>query len=184
MPTPAHDATLRQHSRTRSPGRGPSRPRRGLRGLPARLRGRRPRGLPHSPWELLEHIRLAQRDLLDFCRDPAYVEGDWPAAYWPKSPVPPSPRAWKASLEAVAADREAFQEFVRTTPDLLAAIPGHAGKTILRSVLLAIDHTSYHVGQLLIARKLLERLTDVGFFIAPEAPHPALVNSVTSDPVS
>ena len=86
-----------------------------------------------------------------------YVEGEWPDDYWPKSPAPPSSRAWKASLEAVAADRRALQDFVATTPDLFAQIPGHEGKTILRSVLLAIDHTSYHVGQLLMARKLLAR---------------------------
>jgi hypothetical protein len=127
-----------------------------VKGLPAPLRGKRPKGFTHSPWELLEHIRLAQRDLLDFCRNPDYVEGDWPHAYWPESPAPPSPRAWKKSLETVAADRDAFQEFVKTTPDLFAEIPGHKGKTVLRSVLLAIDHTSYHVGQLLMARKLLE----------------------------
>ncbi len=126
-----------------------------LKGLPSGRRGKRPRGLPHSAWELLEHIRLAQRDLLDFCRDPAYVEGDWPAAYWPKSPAPPSPRAWNASLAAVAADRRAFQEFVAACPNLLAEIPGNPGKTFLRSVLLAIDHTSYHVGQLVTVRKLL-----------------------------
>jgi hypothetical protein len=128
-----------------------------LKGLPPARRGTRPRGFAHSPWELLEHIRLAQRDLLDFCRDPAYVEGDWPAAYWPKSPAPPSPRAWRASLEAVAADRRAFQEFVQATPDLFAEIPRFPGKTILRSVLLAIDHTAYHVGQLLMARRLLAK---------------------------
>ena len=127
-----------------------------VKGLPAPLRGKRPRGFAHSPWELLEHIRLAQHDLIDFCRNPDYVEGDWPDAYWPKSPAPPSPRAWKKSLEAIAADREAFQAFIKATPDLFAEIPGHKGKTILRSVLLAIDHTSYHVGQLLMARKLLE----------------------------
>lgn len=126
-----------------------------LRGLPADRRGKKPRGFAHSPWELVEHIRLAQRDLLEFCRNGRYVAGKWPEDYWPKSPAPPSPRAWKASLEAVAADRKDFQEFVATTPDLFAEIPGHAGKTILRSVLLAIDHTSYHVGQLLMARKLL-----------------------------
>ncbi|HTS03438.1 MAG TPA: DinB family protein [Thermoanaerobaculia bacterium] len=126
-----------------------------LKGLAAAGRGKRPRGFAHSPWELLEHIRLAQRDLLDFCRDPRYEEGDWPADYWPPTPAPPSRRAWAASLKAVAADRRAFQEFVRTAPDLFAEIPGHPGKTILRSVLLAIDHTSYHVGQLLMARKIL-----------------------------
>jgi len=128
-----------------------------VKGLSPRLRGKRPTGFTHSPWELLEHIRLAQRDLLDFCRDPHYTEGDWPDAYWPTSPAPSSPRAWTASLKAIAADREAFQTFVKTTPDLFAEIPGHKGKTVLRSVLLAIDHTSYHVGQLLMARKLLER---------------------------
>jgi hypothetical protein len=126
-----------------------------VKGLPAHLRGTRPRGLAHSPWELLEHIRLAQRDLLDFCRDPGYVEGDWPDAYWPKAPAPPSPRAWKASLEAIAADREAFQYFVKTAPDLLAAVPSRPGKSILRSVLLAIDHTAYHAGQLVLVRKIL-----------------------------
>lgn len=126
-----------------------------LKGLPASRRGKRPRGLPHSPWELLEHIRLAQRDLLDFCRDPDYEEGVFPDSYWPADPRPPSARAWKASLEAFAADRRAFQEFVETTHDLLAEIPGYPGKTILRSVLLAIDHTGYHVGQLLLTRKLL-----------------------------
>ncbi len=127
----------------------------GVKGLPARLRGKRPRGLAHSPWELVEHIRLAQRDLLDFCRDSGYVEGDWPDAYWPKSPAPPSPRAWKASLEAIAADREAFQKLVRTTPDLFASVPSRPGKSILRSVLLAIDHTAYHAGQIVLVRKLL-----------------------------
>jgi uncharacterized damage-inducible protein DinB len=127
-----------------------------VKGLPAPLRGKRPRGFAHSPWELLEHIRLAQHDLIDFCRNPDYVEGDWPDAYWPKSPAPSSPRAWKKCLEAIAADREAFQAFVKTTPDLFAEIPGHTGKTILRSVLLAIDHTSYHVGQIVMARNLLQ----------------------------
>ena len=125
-----------------------------VKGLPARLRGKRPKGSAHSPWELLEHIRLAQRDLLDFSRDPDYVEGDWPDAYWPKTPAPPTPGAWKASLQAIAADREAFQELVKTTPDLLASVPSRPGKSILRSVLIAIDHTSYHVGQLLMARRL------------------------------
>ncbi len=126
-----------------------------VKGLPASLRGKRPKGLPHSPWELLEHVRLAQNDLLDFCRDPDYLEGDWPAAYWPKSPAPPSPGAWKTSLDAIARDRREFQAFVKKTPDLFARIPGHGDKTILRSVLLAIDHTSYHVGQLLTVCRLL-----------------------------
>lgn len=128
-----------------------------VKGLPAGLRGKRPKGFTHSPWELLEHIRLAQRDLLEFCRDPDYVEGAWPADYWPKSPAPPSAASWKRSLAAIAKDRRALQAFVASAPDLLADVPSRKGKTILRAVLLAIDHTSYHVGQLLMARKLLER---------------------------
>ena len=128
-----------------------------LKGLPPSRRGKRPRGFAHSPWELLEHIRLAQRDLLEFCRNGRYVAGKWPEDYWPATAAPPTARAWNASLKAVAADRRAFQKFVRTTPGLFAEIPGNPGKTILRSVLLAIDHTSYHVGQLLMARKILER---------------------------
>lgn len=154
---PRNDASLREHlSRALSWESAHLSLEDAVKGLPARLRGKRPKGGSHSPWELLEHIRLAQRDLLDFCRDPNYVEGDWPDDYWPESPAPPSPHAWKKSLETVAADREAFQAFVETTPDLFAEIPGHEGKTFLRSVLLAIDHTSYHVGQLLMARKLLK----------------------------
>jgi uncharacterized damage-inducible protein DinB len=126
-----------------------------VKGLPVRLRGKRPRGFAHSPWELVEHIRLAQRDLLDFCRDPEYKEGDWPEAYWPATPAPPSPRAWRASLAAVADDAAAFQTLVESGPDVFSEIPRYRGKTILRSVLLAIDHTSYHVGQIVVVRKLL-----------------------------
>jgi hypothetical protein len=126
-----------------------------VKGLPAALRGKRPRGLAHSPWELLEHIRLAQRDLLDFCREPDYAEGVFPDSYWPATPAPPSPGAWKASLQALAADRRAFQALAESTPDLFAEIPGYPGKTILRSVLLAIDHAGYHAGQLVLTRKLL-----------------------------
>jgi uncharacterized damage-inducible protein DinB len=126
-----------------------------VKGLPAPLRGKRPKGLPHSPWELLEHIRLAQRDLLDFSRDADYVEGVFPDSYWPKTPAPPSPRAWTASLAAIARDRRAFEALVTSTPDLLADVPTAEGKTILRSVLIAIDHTAYHTGQIVLVRKLL-----------------------------
>lgn len=124
--------------------------------MPAGLRGKRPRGFAHSPWELLEHIRLAQRDLLEFCTNPDYVAGEWPDDYWPKSPAPPSASSWKRSADAVAADRKALETFVARVPDLMAAIPHGKGKTYLRSILLVLDHTSYHVGQLVVARKALE----------------------------
>jgi uncharacterized damage-inducible protein DinB len=123
--------------------------------LPAKLRGQRARGFEHSPWELVEHIRLAQRDLLEFCTRSEYVAGEWPADYWPKSPAPPSASSWKSSLRAVAKDRKALQDFVARVPDLTAAIPRSGGKTFLRSILLVLDHNAYHVGQLVMARKLL-----------------------------
>jgi uncharacterized damage-inducible protein DinB len=123
--------------------------------LPARLRGKRARDFEHSPWELVEHIRLAQRDLLEFCTSPRYVAGEWPADYWPKSPAPPSASSWKSSVDAVAKDRKALQDFVARVPDLTAAIPHSGGKTYLRSILLVLDHNAYHVGQLVLARKLL-----------------------------
>lgn len=126
-----------------------------LAGIPVRMRGRRPRGFDHSPWELLEHIRLAQRDLLEFSTNPEYRTGKWPDDYWPQAPAPPSASSWKSSADAVAADRKVLQGFVARAPDLMAAIPHGKGKTYLRSVLLVLDHTSYHVGQLVMARKVL-----------------------------
>src|SRR5512140_2554079 len=116
-----------------------------LKGLPAARRGVRPRGFAHSPWELLEHIRLAQRDLLEFCTRKGYAAGKWPEDYWPKTPAPPREGSWKASLGAIARDRRALQAFVATTPDLFADVPSAKGKTRLRAVLLAIDHTAYHL---------------------------------------
>ena len=130
-----------------------------VRRIPVRLRGKRPRGFDHSPWELLEHIRLAQRDLLEFCTNPGYVAGKWPDDYWPKSPAPPSASSWKRSADAVVADRKSLESFVARVPDLAAAIPHGKGKTYLRSILLVLDHTSYHVGQLVTAGKLISART-------------------------
>jgi hypothetical protein len=125
-------------------------------GLPPAQRGVRPAGLPHSPWELVEHMRLAQHDILDFCRNPRYVELAWPADYWPESAAPPTPEAWDASIAAVRRDREAFRQLVTDAAiDLFAPIPHGTGQTILRELLLAADHTAYHVGQLVLTRRLL-----------------------------
>src|SRR5438874_7843429 len=77
--------------------------------LPPALAGRRPAGLPYSPWELLEHLRLCQRDILDFCRDPDYAEKNWPDDYWPADPAPPSPESWAESVAAFRSDRDAMQ---------------------------------------------------------------------------
>jgi len=138
-------------------------------GIPERSRGKRPRGFGHSPWELLEHIRLAQRDLLEFCTSPRYAAGEWPDDYWPKSPAPPSASSWKNSADTVVADRKALEKFVASAPDLMAAIPHGKGKTYLRTVLLALDHTSYHVGQLVMARKLLKQAYQARSAAAPRS---------------
>jgi hypothetical protein len=121
------------------------------------LRGERPTGYPHSPWELIEHIRITQSDLLDFCQNPDYVEElEWPRDYWPASPKPPSSDAWDNSIAGYKRDREAFARFTTETDlDLTAKIPRGKGQTYLRTILLAVDHASYHVGQLVGVRRLL-----------------------------
>ena len=125
-------------------------------GLPVALRGRRPGGLPYSPWELLEHIRRVQRDLLEFCGDGGYEERKWPDDFWPESPTPPTAEAWDESVAAVRADRDALQALAADPArDLLAPVPHGAGQTLLRELLLAADHAAYHVGELVAVRRLL-----------------------------
>lgn len=127
-----------------------------VRDVPPGLRGVRPDGFPHSPWELLEHLRFTQRDLLDFCRDPEYRAPAWPDQYWPAEPAPPGPDAWDASVAAFGADREALRRLaLDPAVDLMAAIPHGTGQTYLREILLAADHNAYHLGQLIAARRLL-----------------------------
>lgn len=125
-------------------------------GLPPALRGRVPDGLPYSPWQLVEHLRLAQHDILDFCINPAYRELDWPDDYWPRDPAPPSDRAWEESLAGFRRDRDRLRALA-TDPavDLVARIPHGTGQTCLRELLLVVDHTAYHVGQLIAVRRLL-----------------------------
>jgi hypothetical protein len=124
--------------------------------LPEPLRGRAPDGLPYSPWQLVEHLRIAQHDLLDFCRNPDYRELAWPDDYWPKSADPPSPEAWDDSLRRYRADRAALQSLARDTGiDLTSAIPHGTGQTYLREILIAADHAAYHIGELIVVRRLL-----------------------------
>jgi uncharacterized damage-inducible protein DinB len=125
-------------------------------GLPARLRGERAAGLPHSPWQLVEHLRFTQRDILDFCRDPAYREPSWPQDYWPSDAAPADDAAWDAAVAGYRADREALQRLAADPGlDLAATIPHGTGQTYLRELLLVVDHTAYHVGQLVLVRRLL-----------------------------
>ena len=125
-------------------------------GIPAKDRGKRPRGTPHSPWELLEHIRLATWDILEFSRDPRHVSPDWPAGYWPAKPAPPNAAAWQESVKALARDLDDMRKLVfDPKTDMLAPVPGGSGQTLLREVLLLADHNAYHIGQLVLVRRLL-----------------------------
>jgi hypothetical protein len=120
------------------------------------LRGRAPAGLPYSPWQLLEHLRLTQRDILEFCRNPRYQEPTWPDDYWPASAAPPSPEAWDESVRGFKQDRDELARLAQNpATDLEAKIPHGTGQTYLREVLLAADHTAYHLGELIVVRRLL-----------------------------
>ena len=125
-------------------------------GIPAKLRGRKPAGMPHSPWMLLEHLRLAQRDILEFSRNPKHVSPDWPQGYWPGTDVSPGAGAWTSSIRAFRQDLKAMQNLVRNPKtDLYARIPWGDGQTILREALLLADHNAYHLAQLVDLRRLL-----------------------------
>lgn len=124
--------------------------------FPAELRGAKPPGAPHSAWELLEHMRIAQWDILDFSINPDYEDKEFPAGYWPATPAPLSDDAWNKSLQAFRADLEAMKELVADpATDLFARIPHGTGQTILREALLVADHNAYHLGQLVLLRRLL-----------------------------
>ena len=124
--------------------------------LPAELRGARPAGVPHSPWRLLEHLRIAQWDILQFWRDPSHVSPPFPDGYWPRGDAPPDDRAWDRAVEAFRTDLAAMCALVSDpSTDLFAAIPHGDGQTVLREALLVADHNAYHLGQLVVVRRLL-----------------------------
>jgi len=123
--------------------------------FPVALRGRRVRGLPYSAWQILEHLRIAQEDLLDFARNSRYAPRTWPQDYWPRDPEPPNARAWNASIAAFRKDRKALKRLATDNRIKLdARIPHGSGQTYLREILLAIDHNAYHVGELVLLRRL------------------------------
>jgi uncharacterized damage-inducible protein DinB len=125
-------------------------------GIGPQHRGVVPDALPHSPWQLVEHIRIAQHDIIDFCIDPAYREKKWPDDYWPAHPAPPSDAAWDHSIASYVRDRDALKQLVRDPKiDLTAKIPHGNGQTYLREFLLLADHAAYHVGQIVLVRRLL-----------------------------
>lgn len=128
-----------------------------LKDFPAKHRGARPSDVPHSAWELLEHMRIATHDILEFSRDAKYVSPEWPSGYWPKKPAPPSAAAWDKSVKALAHDLEEMGKLVADPKtDLFARILHGSGQTILREALLIADHNAYHLGQLVLVRRMLD----------------------------
>ena len=127
-----------------------------LKNFPPKLRGVKPAGAPHSAWQLLEHMRIAQWDILEFSRNAKHVSPKWPEGYWPVSNRPPTDAAWKKSISAISRDCRAMQRLVENPrTDLYSKIPHGTGQNILREALLIADHNAYHIGQLLLVRQLL-----------------------------
>lgn len=151
------DKALREHLDNLLSGRGAHVDwKASFRGVSPKLRGVRPKGLPHSLWELLEHMRIAQWDILKFSQDAKYESPEWPAGYWPASAAPPNAKAWGKSLKEFERDLAAMRKLVANSKtDLFARIPHGTGQTVLREALLVADHNSYHLGQVLAVRRLL-----------------------------
>jgi DinB superfamily len=124
--------------------------------LPPGLRGARPAGVPHTPWQLLEHMRIAQWDILEFSRSPTHVSPTFPDGYWPQSDAPPDEKVWEESMDRFRSDLEAMCTLVGDpATDLFTRIPHGDGQTILREALLVADHNAYHLGQLVMVRRAL-----------------------------
>ena len=124
--------------------------------FPAKLRGQKVENFPHTAWMLLEHLRLAQLDILEFSRNQKHVSPPWPEGYWPKTEAPPNASAWDDSIKAFRKDLKEMEDLVSDAKtDLYAKIPWGEGQTVLREALLVADHNAYHIGQLVMLRRLL-----------------------------
>ena len=156
-PSGGNDAALRKHLIELLRSRGAHADfDEAIEGLPEALRGARVKELPFTAWRLLEHLRLAQWDILEFSRDPKHKSPKWPEGYWPEADAPPNPAAWDASAAAFRRDLAEMEKLVRNpSKDLFAPIPHGQGQTLLREALLVADHNSYHVGQLILLRRML-----------------------------
>ena len=125
-------------------------------GFPFALQGLRPAGAAHTPWELLEHLRMAQRDILEFCRDPGYTSPEFPDGYWPQESAPRLPQDWDRSMASFLSDRAALESMVGDPArDLLAPVPDEEGPSLLHEILIVAAHNSYHLGQVLLLRRAL-----------------------------
>src|SRR6476619_1445452 len=142
-------------------------------GFPVKRAGEKPAGAPHTAWQLLEHLRIAQWDILEFSRNPKHVSPEWPAGYWPADDAPPDDTAWDRSIAAFRADLAAMRALVNDpTTDLFAKIPHGDGQTILREALLVADHNAYHLGQLVSLRRALGAGDDGAGFLGRSCEYP------------
>jgi uncharacterized damage-inducible protein DinB len=124
--------------------------------IPPDRRGVQPAGLPYSPWQLLEHLRRTQEDILEFCTNPEYTERAWPDDYWPATAAPSTSTAWDESVRRFQQGRASLQRLASDPKvDLTARIPHGEGQTYLRELVLAADHAAYHIGELVVVRRLL-----------------------------
>lgn len=125
-----------------------------LKGLPAGARGAKPANLPYSIWQLVEHIRIAQWDMLQFCLDATHQSPKWPDEYWPKEPGPVGDEAWEKSLKQIDDDLERFIRLFKTA-DIYQQLQHGNGQSILREALQIADHTAYHISEIIVIRRLL-----------------------------
>ena len=151
------DKALREHVINLLQGKGAHADfERATKGIPVAVRGKRPKGAAHSPWEILEHLRIAQWDILEFSRNPDHVSPVWPDGYWPGTPTPPNRTAWSKSVAAFKTDLAAMIKLVRSPKsDLFTPFKHGNGQTLLREALLVADHNAYHLGELVLVRRLL-----------------------------
>jgi hypothetical protein len=127
-----------------------------IKDFPPELQGEKPKGAEHSPWEVMEHLRIALWDILDFSVNPEYKEREWPKEYWPETAAPPNARAWNESVRAFEKDLKAMCDLVENEKtDLFAKIPHGTGQTILREALVVADHNGYHLGEMVLLRRML-----------------------------
>lgn len=127
-----------------------------IKDFPPNLRDAKPAGVPHSAWELLEHLRIAQWDMLEFCRNPGHKSPDWPSGYWPSQAQPPDEKAWNKSVGQFRADLKAMRELVANpASDLFTPLDRGDGQSLLREALQMADHNAYHVGELIFLRRML-----------------------------
>ena len=130
---------------------------RAVKNVPPHMRGTQPRDAPYSLWQLLEHIRLAQYDILNFCRNPNYASPNWPDDFWPADPAPPTREHWQQSIDAIKRDRQELIDLIEDPQtDPFDPIPHGEGQTYFREAVLTADHTAYHVGQLVLIRRMMQ----------------------------